>query len=117
MRSFGGLGTFVILLSSLLFLTRAWSSELASRQLPPGAQRGVEAIVTRVGPKSLTLKPTDNLDMELIVPRTDDGTLRVGDRVVLSGKELRKVGDEEAKDDVGKNAGQPGPMPLKGYGS
>lgn len=96
MRYFGGLGTFVVLLSSLIFLTKAWSSELDSKQFLPRTPHGVEAIVTKVDKGALTLKPTGT-GMEIIVHRTDDGTLRVGDRVVLNGKDLKKVTEKSVR--------------------
>jgi hypothetical protein len=93
MRYFGSLGTFIVLMSSLLLQTKAWSSEIESKQLVPGQQNGVEAIVTKVEQESLTLKPTYSESAEISIPRQDDGTLSVGDKVVLEEQRLRKIGE------------------------
>jgi len=87
------MGTFIILMSSLLLLTKAWSSEIDSKQLLPKKQTGVEAVVSKVGQESLTLKPINNDSAEISVPRKDDGTLHIGDRVVLQDENLVKMGD------------------------
>jgi hypothetical protein len=92
MKYFGSLGTFIILMSSLLLLTKAWSSEIVSKQLVPGNLRGVEAIVIKVDQESLTLRPTTGNSSEFSFPRKDDGTLHIGDKVVLEEKNLRKLG-------------------------
>ena len=93
MRYFGSLGTFIILMSALLLLTKAWSSEIVSKQLIPEKLSGVEAIVTKVEQESLTLRPTNNEGAEISIPRKDDGTLHIGDKVVMENENLRKVGD------------------------
>lgn len=93
MRSLGSLGTFIILMSSLVLLTKAWSSEIVSRQLVPENLSGVEAIVVKIEQESLTLKPTNSESAEISIPRRDDGTFAVGDKVVLQDQNLRKVGE------------------------
>jgi len=93
MRYLGSLGTFIILMSSLLLLTKAWSAEIVSNQLLPENLRGVEAIVTKIEQESLTLKPTNIESAEISIPRKDDGTLIVGDKVVLEDQSLRKIGE------------------------
>jgi len=110
MRSLGSLGTFIILMSSLLLLTKAWSAEIVSNQLLPENMRGVEAIVTKIEQESLTLKPTNNEGAEINILRKDDGTLVVGDKVVLQDQSLRKI-EESSTDSLsrgeqeGKEAG------------
>jgi len=96
MRYFGSLGTFIILMSSLLFLSKAWSSEIVSKQLGPENQSGLEAIVTKVEQDSLTLKPTNNDNGEISIPRKDDGTIHIGDKIVLQDEKLRKIEDGSA---------------------
>lgn len=116
MRYLGSLGTFIILMSSLMLLTKAWSSEIVSKQLLPENLSGVEAIVTKVEQESLTLKPTNSESAEISIPRLDDGTLSVGDKVVLEDKRLRKIG-ESSPDSVmpdgkeSKDAGMPQSSP------
>jgi hypothetical protein len=97
MKYFGGMGTFFILMSSLLFLTKAWASEVGPKQLVPGSPFGVEAIVTKVEKKSLTLRPTSPGGSEFSVVRSDDGSFHVGDRVVLLGEDLQKLEDRSAQ--------------------
>ena len=107
MRSLGSLGTFIILMSSLVLLTKAWSTEIVTKQPLPENLRGVEAIVTKIEQESLTLKPTDSESAEISIPRKDDGTLVVGDKVVLKDQSLRKV-EESSKDSLsrGKQEGK-----------
>lgn len=93
MRFLGSLGTFIILMSTLLILTKAWSSEIESKQFLPEKQIGVEAIVTKVEQETLTLRPTNTDGAELSIPRKDDGTLHIGDKVVMENENLRKVED------------------------
>lgn len=102
MRSLGSLGTFIILMSSLVLLTKAWSSEIVTKQHLPENLRGVEAIVTKIEQESLTLKPTNNESAEISIPRTDDGTLVVGDKVVLQDQSLRKV-EESSTDSLSRD--------------
>lgn len=91
MRIFGSLGTFIILMFSLVLLTKAWSSEMVTSQVLPENLRGIEAIVTKIEQESLTLKPTNREGAEISIPRKDDGTLVVGDKVVLQDQSIRKI--------------------------
>jgi hypothetical protein len=128
MKYFGSLGTFIILMSSLLLLTKAWSSEMASKHLLQGNPLGVEAIVIKVEQDTLTLRPTNSNNPEFSIPHKDDGTLHIGDRVVMEENSLRKLGDvssqgaqpKDVKEGAGaENAPQQssvpsGPLPDKG---
>jgi len=80
-------------MSSLVLLTKAWSSEIVSTQPVPENLSGVEAIVVKIEQESLTLKPTNSESAEISIPRRDDGTFAVGDKVVLHDQNLRKVGE------------------------
>lgn len=95
MKYFGSLGTFIVLMSTLLLLTKAWSSEVLPKQLLSAKLGSVEAIVTKVEQESLTLKPTSNnsAEAEISIPRTDDGTIQIGDRIVLQDEKIIKSGD------------------------
>jgi len=111
MRYLGSLGTFIILMSSLVMLPKAWSSEMVSNQVLPENLRGIEAIVTKIEQESLTLKPTSRESAEISIPRKDDGTLVVGDKVVLQDQSIRKI-EESSTDSLpggeqdGKEAGE-----------
>jgi hypothetical protein len=79
-------------MSALLLLTKAWSSEIVSKQLVPEQLSRVEAIVTKVEQESLTLRPMNNEGAEISISRKNDGTLQIGDKVVIEKENLRKVG-------------------------
>lgn len=116
MKYFGSLGTFLLVLSTLLFLTKAWSSEIVSKQPVSGSPLGVEAIVTEVAQTSLTLKPTSPDRSEFSIIRPDDGNFHVGDRVVLQGETLKKLGGRPAEgtpqESIKKSPDQAAPATL-----
>jgi preprotein translocase subunit YajC len=109
------LGTLVMVVSTMLIFTEAWSSDSASKQAVPGSSSGIEATVSKVDQTSVTLKPLSPDNGEINIARTDDGLLQVGDRVVLLGGQVKKLTDDPEQNtapEVGKDGSLPGQVPV-----
>jgi hypothetical protein len=92
MRLSGDLFVFGLFLGLCVLVSNAGATE---RLETPGYSQGIgqeEAVVTRVERDRIQLRSTSEGSREFFVARKDNGELRSGDRVVVEGTTIKKLG-------------------------
>lgn len=92
MRIRGTYGTLVLLLSLCGPVSTAWSS--TTTPVPGGIKgsAGQEAVVMKIDGDTITLKSLGDENKVFTVSRKDAGPLQAGDRVLVDGNSVKKLG-------------------------